>query len=415
VKIAICFDDLIQFGGAERLLLAVHELYPDAPIYTSVASDDWLKRCPDNRIDLKTSFMQNLPFKKSLNRFYGLLGLHALAFESFNFDDFDVVLSISARFAHGIITKPGTIHVCYMNSPGRMFWEQCDYFEREGFLSNDLIKRLFQLFSVPLLSFRRLCDYACAQRVDYFIANALTPKKRIKKYYRRESTVIYPFVDESVIGLDETNSHVIANERMRVKQSNNGTALVTPRGDDYYLVITRLNAWKRVDIAIEACKKIGVGLKIIGEGSDKARLLRYALVPPNDEKGRNDGGVTDGQVEFLGYVSEQEKISAILGCKALIVTQKEDFGITALEAMALGKPVIAYRAGGALETVIEGATGEFFNAQEAEGLVKTLAQFNPLIYKPESCKSQVAKFSKQKFMHQLDEFVKTVYDKHHNL
>lgn len=399
MKIAIIFDDLIQFGGAERLLLAVHELYPDAPVYTSIASDEWLTRCADSRIDLKTSFMQNLPWKKSLNRFYGLLGLHALAFESFNFDGFDAALSISARFAHGIITKPGTIHVCYMNSPGRMFWEAHEYFCKEKHFERE--KKLFWFFATPFLSIRRLCDYASAQRVDYFIANALTPKERIKKYYRRDSTAIYPFVDDPVIGRDETNSHVVANERMRVKQSNDGIASATPRNDDYYLVITRLNAWKRVDVAVEACKQTGVNLKIIGEGPDKARLLHFVR---NDEK-----------VEFLGYVSEQAKISAILGCKALIVTQKEDFGITALEAMTLGKPVIAYRAGGVLETVIEGVTGEFFNMQEAESLATTLAQFNPSNYKSQACKTQATKFSKQKFRQELDEFIKTVYDKHHNL
>lgn len=121
MKLAIVFDDLMQFGGAERVLLAVHELYPDAPVYTSVAGKQWLAKCSDAHIILRTSFMQKLPFKNSLNRLYGLLGLHALAFESFSFDDFDLVLSISARFAHGIVTKPGTIHVCYMNTPGRMF------------------------------------------------------------------------------------------------------------------------------------------------------------------------------------------------------------------------------------------------------------------------------------------------------
>lgn len=375
MRIAIVFDDLIQFGGAERLLLAVHELYPDAPVYTSVANDEWLKRCADLHIDLKTSFMQKLPFKKLLNRFYGLLGLHVLAFESFKFDNFDIVLSISARFAHGVITKPGTIFVCYMNSPGRMFWESHDYFCQGKLFQQE---KPFWYLVMPFLSLHRLCDYASAQRVDYFIANSLISKERIRKYYRRDSVVVYPFVD------------VVDKLAYQEIDHANGEK-------DYFLVITRLNAWKRVDIAIDACKKAGVHLKIIGEGSDRKRL--------EDLSGRDSG-----EVELLGYVSEQEKISAILGCKALILTQKEDFGITALEAMLLGKPIIAYRAGGALETVAEGATGEFFDTQDADCLAKTLQHFNPSIYKPEDCKSQAGKFSKQKFLHQLDEFLKKVYD-----
>jgi len=392
MRIAIVFDDLIQFGGAERLLLAVHGLYPNAPVYTSVASDNWLKKCVDLRIDLKTSFMQKLPFKKPLNRFYGLLGLHTLAFESFKFDDFDVVLSISARFAHTIITKPDTTHICYMNSPGRMFWAPHDYFSQE---------KLSWCMAAPLLSLHRLCDYASAQRVDYFIANSLTSKERLKKYYRRDATVIYPFVDDLLV------ERSLPPSSLGPRPAVGGTAesLVTgvaDRHNDYYLVITRLNAWKRVDIAISACKKAGVKLRIIGEGPDRKRL-------------ENLSQQNGGKVEFLGYVSEQDKISAILGCTALIVTQKEDFGITALEAMSFGKPVIAYREGGALETVMEGVTGEFFDTQDAGSLAEVLSKFNALTYKPKDCKNQAGKFSKPKFLHELDEFVKKVYDEYHNL
>jgi glycosyltransferase involved in cell wall biosynthesis len=382
MRVALVFDDLIQVGGAEKLLLALHELYPTAPIYTSVASEAWLQRCAFLGINLKTSRMQSLPFKLRLNRFYGLLGLHALAFESFNFDEYDVVLSLSARFAHGIITKPGTVHVCYMNSPGRMFWEPWDYFAREGLLAGFLGHKLVALSGV-LLAFRRLADYVAAQRVDYFIANALTPQARIAKYYRRSSKVIYPFAAECV-AQDCVSAPAVAVE-------------------PYFVVVTRLAAWKRVDLAIAACKQVGVKLKIIGAGPDRRRLESVAL------------GAAAGQVEFLGHVSEQTKCLVLGNCQALIMTQKEDFGLTALEAMALGKPVIAYRAGGALETVLEGVTGEFFTAQETSSLAETLVRFKVHSYNPNDCKQQAGKFTKSGFMLAVDEFVKKVYDERYSL
>lgn len=400
MRIALVFDDLIQFGGAERLLLTVHELYPDAPVYTSLASDEWSQRCSDKKIRLVTSFMQVLPFKKSLNRVYGLLGLHALAFESFKFDYFDVVLSISARFAHGIVTKPGTTHICYMNSPGRMFWEPWDYFEQENFLRDDPIRGLFWFFSSPLLCLLRLWDYTGAQRVDYFMANSKTPQARIVKYYKREASVVYPFVDD--LNRYEGRAPVTSDPADPPKAgrglSEDGS--VAP----YFLVLTRLNAWKRVDVAIEACKSVGVNLKIVGEGPDAGRLKNLAV--------KKSGNST---IEFLGYVSDEEKIQAIQNCTALIVTQKEDFGITALEAMALGKPVIAYRAGGALETVIEGKTGVFFNAQTPQSLAQILLTFTPSSYTPQDCVNQSRNFSKQKFLTQLDDLVKTLYNSKTNL
>jgi glycosyltransferase involved in cell wall biosynthesis len=233
---------------------------------------------------------------------------------------------------------------------------------------------------VPFLSLQRLCDYASAQRVDYYIANSLTPKERIKKYYRREATVVYPFVDDSILSY-KTNE-------LRVPE------------EDYFLVVTRLNAWKRVDIAVEACRKTGIRVKILGEGPDRRKLETLA-------------GQLGAVAEFLGYVTEQEKINAILGCKALIITQKEDFGIAALEAMSLGKPVIAYGSGGVLETVVEGLTGEFFRSQTADSLVETISHFNEATYKPEDCTKQAGRFSKARFIRELDEYVKKVYDVKH--
>jgi len=412
MKLALVFDDLIQFGGAERLLLAVHELYPDAPVFTSLASDGWLRRCKDKNVQLKTSFMQKLPFKKQLNRFYGLLGLHILAFESFKFDDFDVVLSISARFAHAVVTKPGTTHICYMNSPGRMIWEPWDYFEREGFLQNRFVRKLFWIFASPFLTILRLWDYACAQRVDFFIANSKTPQVRIRKYYRRDSQIIYPFVDD-LVGAGQGAVIPVTSDPADPPKAGRGFS-EDGNAAPYFLVVTRLSPWKRVDIVIEACKAVGVNLKIIGEGSDKDRLIEIAV---NDQATHNvtlakspvNPALQKSTIEFLGYVSDEEKSQVMQNCQALIVTQKEDFGITALEAMALGKPVLAFRAGGALETVIEEVTGDFFDPQTSQALAQTLSRFNPSNYKTQDCINRSLEFSKQKFLSQLDEFVKKVY------
>ena len=368
MKLAIAFDDLIQFGGAERLLVSVCGLYPNTPVYTSVASAEWLKRCKNLGIEVKTSFMHRLPWRIKLNRLYGLMGIHAMAFESFNFADYDVVLSISARYAHCVLTRPKTVHICYMNSPGRMFWEPVDYFSKEGLFSGLIGRFAYSYVVQPLLTLRRVADYTSAQRVDYFIANSESVKKKIAKYYRKNSQVVYPF-------FKPLDKYPAASD------------------DKYFLVITRLAAWKRVDLAIEACKNLGHKLTIIGDGPDVARLR----------------GLSDHNLQFLGFVTDAEKSRQIAGCKALIVTQQEDFGITPLEAMSLGKPVIAFRGGGVMETVIEGETGEFFDRQEVDALAKVLTEFHPARYDSVKCIRQAESFTEAIFLAKLDEVVKKVY------
>jgi glycosyltransferase involved in cell wall biosynthesis len=377
MKIAIVFDDLIQFGGAERLLLAVHEVWPDAPIYTSVASKRWQQICAEKEIKLHTSFMQKLPWVEKLNRFYAVFFLHVLAFESFDLhkqndtsdSDYDVVLSISTRFAHGVNTKPTTKHVCYMNSPGRMFWEPFDYFEGE-FNRHKITKKLSTLFLLPFLSILRLWDYSAAQRIDYFIANSKTPQKRIKSYYWRNSTIIHPFVD------------------LTTKQGSD------KKPDDYFVILTRLVSWKRVDIAVRACSLNNIKLKIIGDGPDIGRLKKIA----------------GPSIEFLGYIhDEAEKIRLLKNSLALIVTQHEDFGIAPLEAMSVGTPIIAYKKGGVLETVIASKTGEFFDAQDENSLAQALLAFDPLMYRPQDCINRADQFSKETFKKRLRDCINSVY------
>lgn len=367
-KLAIVFDDLIQKGGAERLLCAVSEMFPGAPIYTSLATKEWLAYFSEKNIVVFNSFMQKIPFGVKLNRVMGFLGIHSLAFTSFNFDDYDLVFSMSSRFAHHIITKPDTTHICYINSPGRMFWEPLNYFANEEGLSRGFAKTLFSYLSFPFLSLGRARDYVFAQRVDQFIANSKTPQKRVEKYYRRTSDVVYPFHELAYV----TDSEVTTSQ-------------------DFFLIISRLQAWKKIDIAIKACENNSLKLKIIGEGPDIKRLKR----------------MSNGSTQFLGRVSDSEKRSTLLACKALIMTQKEDFGITALEAMCVGKPVIAYGFGGVLETVQDGVTGTFYYEQSVQSLAEVLLKFDNCHYKSSACVEQAKKYSKELFEERIQQAICT--------
>ena len=365
MKIAIIHDDLVQFGGAEKVLLAFHEIWPKAPVYTLIASKKWKKVCKDLDIDLRVSFMDKLPWAEKLNRYFAPFLLHLFAMESFDLSDFGVVFSSSSRYAHGVITNANTKHICYMNSPGRMFWEPDNYFEEEAYGILKPIRALAKPFlSVPLSHIRHW-DYISSQRVDKFIANATTPRKRIASYYRRDAKIIYPFVE--------------------YEKFSKGV----PKKGNYFLALGRLPSWKRVDLAVQACTKLGLPLKVAGDGPDIDRLRKMA-------------GET---IEFLGHVTEEEKPGLLLGCIALIHTQREDFGIVPLEAMASGKPVIAYGAGGALETVKSGETGEFFYEQTSESLEELLKIFDQDTYDPYKCRKQARKFEKSRFLAFVKAFV----------
>jgi len=374
MRIALVHDDLIQFGGAEKLLLAMHELWPEAPVYTSMATRDWVGKCRHENITLRTSFMKRLPFKKQLYKAYFLL--FPLAFESFTFDEFDVVISSSARFAHGIVTKPETIHICYMNTPGRMWWEPAKYFGRGSFL---------KWFLGPFLSYLRRWDFVAAQRVDYFIANSKTPQERIKKYFGRDSRIIYPFAKTLVLSYRSPGS-----------PTEVGAPRMTGIDSGYFLVVTRLVSWKRVGIAIEACKNLGQNLVIVGEGPDRRRLRQVASGFSN--------------IKFLGRVAEETLNELYRNCQAVIITQEEDFGIVAVEAASFCKPVIAYKDGGSLEIVKEGLTGTFFGPQTVAALSSTLVDFDIDQYRnPKAFDDTTHQFSKDRFTGDLRKFVEKVY------
>ena len=438
MKIALVHDDLIQHGGAERVFVALAERFSQADIFTSMVSKSWkleirnwklaeekspnspksdsktasLPNCPT--AELTTSFMQRFPFKKQLYRYY--FPLYSLAFESFDFSNYDAVLSSSTRFAHGIITKPETTHICYMHSPGRMWWEPQGYFSGgTGPGSTAVETRLIASLRLgtisPFLSWLRAWDYAAAQRVDYFIANSKSVQAKIKKYYNREAEVIYPFVDlERFPGNISSLRHSdpapegaggriserffagAQDDKGGIQNDGNyGTSYQLPV-TDYYLVVSRLTPWKRIDMVIEACNQLQLPLVVIGEGPDRKRLQKLA----------------GPRVEFRGRLSGEDVVQCYQSAKVLVFPQREDFGITPLEAMACGKPVLAYKAGGALETVLPGETGEFFYPQTVEALAKALSSFKPEWYDPAACRKQAERFGRERFEKSIQQFVSGV-------
>lgn len=343
MKIALVHDDLVQYGGAERVLAGLSEIFPDAPIYTSLFdknNPDLVRQFKGKKVS--TSFLQKIPGWKVLYKI--LLPLYPLAFEQFDFSGFDLVISQSTRFAKGIITKPGTIHVNYCHTPPRFLWD------------DDLQIKLPE----PLLSYFRRYDKIAAFRVDYFIAGSGNARERIREVYGVDCPVVYPFVDI---------------DRFANLESFNG---------GYFVVIARLNQYKRVDLAIEACAKLKLPLKIIGAGPKLGALKHLA-----DSLG--------GKIEFLGRLPDELTGEVLAGAKALIICAKEDFGITSLEAQALGKPVIAFARGGALETVIPQRTGFLFKQQSAESLVDVLQEAPLSQIDPKVCISNARKFSKKHF------------------
>lgn len=362
MRIALVHDFLIQDGGAERVLRAFREIWPKAPIFTLVSDPLYAKELFSDA-KIKTSFLQKMPF--GLKHYQWYLPLMPAAIERLDLREFDAVLSSSSAFAKGVITSPETMHICYCHTPTRYLWTDTLNYVDEINL-NPAVRKLVPLI-LPNL---RLWDKACAERVDKFIANSETVQKRIKKYYNRESDVINPPVDADKFSVDKP--------------------------ENFYLIGGRLVPYKRYDIAIEAFGKLGIPLKIFGAGPELENLKEIAK--PN--------------IEFLGKVSEQEKAELYKKCIAFLHPQEEDFGITALEAMVSGRPVIAYNKGGALETVISGITGEFFDDQTWECLAHTILRFRPENYSPARIREHAMQFDKKNFKARIKYYVEKNWYRH---
>jgi glycosyltransferase involved in cell wall biosynthesis len=379
MKIALVCDDLIQHGGQERLFVELTNMYPNADIFAPVLSKEWKSFFSRRGRRVHTSFMQHLSFIEKLNKLYAVFLLHVFALESFDFSAYDLVLSVSSRFAHHVVTRPQTTHICYMNSPGRMIWNLTEYFDTAGGSSGGsvggrIFKKIIKGILKPVLIHLRLVDFTAAQRVDLFIANSKNVQNRIRKYYKKESTVIYPFVN-SVDFSPATSSPAAFST------------------GSYFLAISRLVNWKRLDLVVKACSTLNLPLKVVGEGPAAFYLRSLA----------------GESVEFLGYVTEEQKQKLLSTCIALVHPQEEDFGITPLEALACGKPVIAYGRGGVLETVIPGETGEYFTSQTEASLSKVLQQFNPKKYDSKKCRARAVEFDIRAFRYKIKEFVLRVY------
>ncbi len=312
-KVALVFDWMTNLGGAERVNLALHKMFPKAPIFTSIFNKDKIKGFESAAI--QTSFIQNLPFAKKHHQFY--LGLMPYAYEQFDLSSFDIVISSSHSCAKGVITKPETLHISYCHTPMRYAWDNWHSYVRDykmnSFIKGYAKKRLHKI---------RIWDSLSANRVDHFVANSSTTKKRIEKYYKRSSSVIHP-----PIKLNE----------FKISKETKG----------YYLAVGRLTPYKKFDLIVETFNQIGLPLKIVGTGIQFDQLRRTAKA----------------NIEFLGNLPDNEVRHLYSECEALIFPQIEDFGITPLESMASGRPVIALGQGGATDTIKDGLTGVFFDKQ----------------------------------------------------
>ncbi len=362
-KIALIHDYLTQFGGAEKVIESIHELHPWAPLYTAIYNPTSLNNAFSDW-DIRTSFLQNFPGAKNHTRLF--LPFLPAAFESFNLKNFDLVISSASAFAKGVITHPGTKHICYCHTPTRYLWSDADRYIKEVALPWPANKIAPYLMPYAL-QYYRLWDYRAAQRPDILIANSKTVQDRIKKYYNRDSIIIYPPV-----------------------QVNNFTVRKTNDIKDYYLVISRLMPYKRVDLVIKAFNRLRLPLIVVGTGED-APLKALAK----------------NNITFTGWVGEDKKKELLQGARALIFPQEEDFGITAVEALASGVPVIAYSQGGATEIIEEGKSGLFFHEQIWEELADKVARFQ-FIYKnfdPQVCRARAEIFSEKRFNRELSSLV----------
>ena len=361
MKIALVHDFLVQDGGAERVLKVLKEIYPKAPIFTLLYDEENFGGWFDKR-DIRTTFLQKMPL--GISNYQMWLSLMPAAVESLNLMDYDLIISNSSSFAKGVITRPGSVHISYCHTPTRFLWN-----DTHSYLQELKVNPLIKAFLPLTLRHLRNWDRLAADRVDHFFANSENVSRRIRKYYQRDSRVLYPPV--------QVGDFSISNEKK-----------------EYYLAGGRLVPYKRIDLAVRAFSRINVPLKVFGVGPELDRL--QSLAKPN--------------VEFLGKVDDGLKQKLFSECIAYINPQEEDFGITAVEAMAAGRPVIAFRAGGTAETVIEGLSGEFFDEQIWEDIADKVIRFKPERYDPEIIRKQAEQFSVERFKEKIKNYINEILD-----
>jgi glycosyltransferase involved in cell wall biosynthesis len=366
-RVALVYDRVNKWGGAERVMLALHELFPTAPLYTSVYEHSraaWAEVFPR----VVTSFLQHVPFASSHHEFFPYLT--PLAFESFDFSQYQAVISVTSADAKSIITQPGTFHLCYCLTPTRYLWSHREEYKRQ-------LGGVLEFVSRPSFKYLKYWDKIAAARPDYYVSISHTVKDRIQKYYGIESDVVYPPVDV-----------------------NRFSGKTTPNQfKDYFLYVGRMVPYKRADVVVKAFNRTKLPLVVVGSGN-----LSWDAGTYESELMRTAGP----NIHFLGHVSETELVSLYKNCRAFIFFHEEDFGIVPVEAQAAGKPVIGLNRGGLTETVINGQTGILLDSDSDQALAGAVTNFRPEKFVSAAIKKHAEKFSLERFN---QEFVKVLSSK----
>ena len=356
-KVALFYDWLNQWGGAEKVLLDLIKLYPEAPVYTLIYDQ---KKTPwfPKETKIITSFINKLPLSKNNPFFY--TPFYSFALEQFDFSNFDIIISTSSTVGHCLLTPPSSLFLCYLHNVNRHIYQTKYPYPLSKIISN-----------------YKKTDLIYSQRPDFLFCNSQTVQNRIKNTYHRQAKVIYPGIDTSFF-----------------------TPSIKESKEKYFLTVSRLVDHKKIDLAIKACHQLNKKLYIVGTSRHQKKLLNLI------------NSLNDPNIKLLGKVDNNKLLTLYQNCQALICPQLEDFGLTPIEAQACGKPVIAYNKGGLTETVINGKTGILFNFQTVKSLVLALKKFNSKNFSPNICRTNAQKFSSKNFMLNFKKEIDLIWQNH---